>query len=503
MKYRLADTLDFLAQLMFGIEDSYDKPQEKLRIAASCLGPKDCHRFEKILNSDPSTVLVSPHAIVGLATNALAYCRSDSASGISPTPASLTELCIAYGDLLPIPRTPSAMALELYRYSLFYQNRSFNTWFELYYRLCIEVVDRDSQSTFSHVKTLVSREIGLDWETLTALTIGFAMNTFTSRLQHRYPVQIDSQSVTDDEIALWNELFSITGSDAVTLARKDLSLGSAWSFRALFERPLIRLGERAVVLRPHFLADHATPSGVRELVRRIYRNTRGSGREWDDLWGYAFERLAKSITLELLVDEADYVSETAIRKRWGAGKVCDAVLQNGRTGLAVEFATASIRPGTLTGSRKDSFEIELRRILSAKVEQILATATRIHQAPEDHITIGDAIIVSPSVSPINVSSAPILARIVEDSQDKTCEGSRNGAPRISVISISDYWSVLLAHRISGLPVSRLISDWRESELYPTPVADWIKTKHHDWLVDESARAFYRYPSFIKERLFGS
>ena len=485
-------TIDLLAQIAYRA-DSARTVEENRELARQSLRPADADRYEAVTTTNPNVALLSPQIVLGLASRALVHCAGPYRDMGAEDIPMLTELILALGGVAE-DSTDDRLVLEFTRLGLFFKLNDLDWWYELAHRLLFDVLpalDCDQEAT---TRDVIEQHSGLTLEIFAAFTTAVGVAITNQPHLHRFPIALSDSVISEADQLRWIDLWAIELDDTREKAERDIQGGFTWSFGAFFDRPLLRVDDRVVALRPHFVANKGTPSGLYDLVERLTRASEGDTNAWSARWGRAMESLARSLLGETLPETPILHDEAAIRAKWGKGKACDCVLLE-EAWVGLDFVKRRFRTVTRTVGDLDDLQLDIRRAVVDKLLQIDASLGR-----------GVAVEGMPNggLMPVVVVGEPfptngLLLAEIDDllAEEETLVIGHDQCHHPLVIDLAEFWKLILLSEQHGRPVNEFLKAWLRSPLGVAPFRDWLVTEGPG----QPALAGRRYGAHARRTLF--
>ena len=474
-RFNLSTVLDELALVMPIVEEAPKGPAA-IRLANHLLPASVASRAVGRLRNEPMAAVTSSQVLSNLALRALAACPLE-AGRRSPSESIRKELgllAMALGDHLgrPMPGRDS-LALEVVRLSLFYGTNDILTWLDLSHALFFDILPQLSGDVdFVDVDRVARDAYGLTLKRLWALTAIQGMVAVGGRPGTSFPQAVEGWSVDSEELGRWMAVMARNLGDAVPLAKADLARGSGWSFEAFLHRPLMQLGpDRAVALRPAWVANRATLHGMFWMIRDPFVNGGGDHVQWSRLFGRAVETLGHSL-LARAVDGVNYITESEI-KAWGARRQCDAIVP-GQSLIAVDFVYRQFTRATTSDGDFNALASDLE---VAAVDKLLQIDASVDCGLEAGAIAPDEVfpvVVIGGPFPVNPMLHEDVMRRLEEAELKFIARDNRCMP-FALLDLANFYLLVRLHEDLGISAVDLLRDWLTSPMGRVSFRDWATT----------------------------
>lgn len=504
-KLPLDPVLHLLSQVAAEADRSINDREAKLKLARNLFPKPLVGRAVDRLKRDPSAAPVSSQAVLHLACRALVSCnpdRSTAPADVDALERTLGGLLLAVADHLVRNRnTDPKLHLELLRGGLFYRLNDLSAWYGAAERLLFEVLpSMPDDPDYIDIAALVERAYGLDLDLLWSLTAAYGLAAREDPNFFELPDSIDGDHVTDAERASWLAVWAIDIAEARALAANDLASGSWWSFTALYDKPVLaRPPRRSLVIRPAFLAAKATPGGMFWPIRHALVSTGGTHQQWAQFFGRAIEELGRRYLREMPTQLDLIEPEHEIRKRWGEGRCCDAVLVGG-SWVALDFVNHQITRDTAVTGNLDNLTQDLERAILDKLDQVDATLHR-GLAVEGSPSAMYPMVVMGSPMPLN----PLLISTIADlfaARRPQVIGIHDSCRQPALLDLAEFACLPHILEATGTSLPSLLEGWLSSGLAGNNFRDWLVTDGPGRALRGGGSPLGNWQGRLTRRLFG-
>lgn len=498
--YHLEDALDLCAYVAARADASVHDSGLQRSLLREFFPSCQAGRLITELGQDVRLVPFSSQVALNLALLVLQECpESDDVRAVAVDPTRFGELLMAVAGNMPqqSSATVHATIVELVRLGLWFEIATRAWWYELGYRLLFEVLpEMTDHPDWLDVHEIFTAEAGLPVDVFWALTAAHALASVEPPGHYRLPLRLDGGAVSEKHIAAWTAAWSRSVADSQQCAAHDLQAGTGWSFSAFYDRPLIALSDRTLLMRPQFLGLKVTPLGIREFGERCLSSSGGGINGWSRLCGAATELLARALIAEFAWDEPRLADEDEIRKRWGPGKACDTVFM-GSEWIAIDFVFRRVSKATAVGGDLEDLAQDLERGVVKKLVQIDETLARglRCESSDPPERVFPLVVVGVPMPVRGVTN--VIDQLVDAQQPKVVGvDSRCAAP--VVVGLAEFWEMLCVAGHRGIPVADVLRQWVDETQGAIGFHDWLTTSGPG--APEVPER--RYESFVTRVLFG-
>lgn len=464
------------------------------------------HRALECLQQHAHVVPMSSQVVLTLATRSLIHCQPQN-DMVGPPQDRLTrqlgDLLLSLADHTSSDSvTDQHLQLELARLGLYFQLNDLSAWYDVAAELLFEVLPAMTQDRdFVDADQTISAVYGLDLELLWALTAAHGVVAREQPKGFELSETLPNSRVSPEQMASWRNVWSINLDDARRRAIDDAASSSWWSFTALYDRPILQLNEnRWIAIRPAFLANKATPSGMFWAVRNAYVKIGGEHGRWAQLFGRAIENLGRRYLSTYIPEAACLSNEEEIRSRWGPGRACDFVVL-GAAWIAIDFVHHQITRDTATTGDFNSLLLDIERAVTSKlVRQIDETLRRGLETEQEQPDAIFPVVIVGSVFPIN----PILLGEVERqvaAKNPAVIGVDSRCRQPAILELHELSLLLEVSNATGESLPVLLESWLSSPLGGNSFRDWLVTDGRAYLSALETVRSNRWGDRMRRRLF--
>lgn len=460
-------------------------------------------RMREILRTQPNVVPMSSQVLANLAVRALVVCPDvDYSNGdVEGVAREVGALALGLADhVMEGAQNEQDLTLAIARMSIYFRLNDLSSWYEVARRLLFEVLPSlSNHPDYFDADYVCHQAYGLDIELLWALTVGFGVAAKTNADYYLLPQPLTGGVIDDETLRRWAEVWSIDLAAARILAAEDLRTGNWWSFRAIFDKPTVKINDtHGVAVRPAFLAQKATPAGMFWVVRNAWVDQGGDHQQWARLFGAGVEQLGRALISELAPGVPHLPDDEAVRHRWGDGKVCDFVMLGDRW-VAIDFVHRQLTKATSATGDFTDLARDVRLAALDKLEQIdEALARGLDVEPEPASIVPLVVVGAP------FPSSPLVMRYIEAQLGSRKVIGRHPACRPPVVMDLSEFHVLLqvASAHSAEPVA-ILEQWLDSDLGRDSFRSWLTTDGPGRHLPGGGAISDGWGDVVRRRLFGA
>jgi hypothetical protein len=479
----LRRTLLMISEICFLAEQASSRdPQPRRELAGRILPSPFLPAVDRVMATPGLRVHpVSPQILVHLGLRVLALSPATDGAGLSDDALAkeVGALCLALGDHVHSAGLDAeTTTLEVLRLGLFYGVAEHGGWLSLTARLFLDVLPTmQSHPDWIDVAHVFEAQsvVKLDrYWAITAIQGMIAVHDSTSFI---LPMNVDGYQIPEGELSAWSSTMSSSLAEAGRAAAIDLLRPIGWSMGAVWERPIVDLGDgRGPVLRPRLLQAHAEPAHMFWHVRHALVAAGVEHEQCSRLYGAVVERLGLDLLHEcvgqsLVLDEDEMTHRWSIPK--GAKRGDAAVIQPDGDLVVIDFVARQFTRETTSTGDFSALASDLRKAVVDKAEQIDSTLAFALKAGEPHRRIYPVVVVA---GPFPLS--PPLVGWIADAVKKRQLEVIGGHPDCSELVVLDLLNFHLLLRLSercSLPLTALAQQWLDSSLGANSFRDWATT----------------------------
>lgn len=504
----LSRTLHILSQIVFVTDKPGLARDEQIGLARRILPAAIAERAVGRLEQDPKAALTSTQVVLNLAVRALANCgdnglfanRSDDWLA-----KRLGALILALADFTSRDTDGGigreTLTLELVRVTLFSSVHALHGWYRVTDELLFEILPTlSTHPGFVDIDALLLSDIGLTLRRLWALTVGYGLLSYTDAEGFRLPRFIEGGSVPKADVERWMNVWSASLGESRSVAKIEADKHGAWSFGTLYTKPVVELGPMSgIVVRPFFLAQKATVSGMFWAIQDTYVRSGRAHERLSELFGAAVEVLGRTM-LSRNPGPYEWVSEAEMPKRWGQGHCCDA-FGLGDGWLAIDFVFHQLTRATTTTGSFDALASDIQKTVIKKLRQIDDTLRRAlaTEDPPQHIV---PVVVVGAPFPGNPLLASYVAgELAEQQLQVIGVDDRCAAP--AILDLAEFNMAIEATVASGRPLHELLGEWLASPMGAMSLREWLVTDGPARAIPDRDIDDEPYMKRVRAELFGA
>lgn len=363
---------------------------------------------------------------------------------------------------------PQSLAMEMIANNLFNEADDPGDLLALHRLLWTHYGDR---ATAARIRPLdmLEEAIGLAYDDLVAL--GFAYYSGIANHRPDNPVAMDAfTNIAIDPSAInrFLDRFSLPMDDlAAELGRCSLP----WQMLPIQDRPLLRVGDRVVVLDERYLLERIT-QGLYWLVHDHEKFQYGETarirwtQAYADMVEQRVEDALRHMAPPLLGAEGStFFTEHDLFAAFPKSKAVDAGIDFGSSAVLAEVVSATVSVATREDADADAFRRDTERIVVKKARQLSGTALNLLRDPQP----AGSPLATPAraVFPVAVRDGhypvnPITRTYLQECFD--AEGLfQHGAIRaLSLLDMEELGACEALHQNRGVPLPDLLAGWHAS-----------------------------------------
>lgn len=288
----------------------------------------------------------------------------------------------------------------------------------------------------------------------------------------------------------------------------DTPTGSGpWGLLPFVERPLVAVNDCLLVMDARLLIDRVTV-GLYWLVHDDQK--RRGGNRARDRWAQAWGVMVEALALDVLRDATLYttervVNEGAIQGIYG-GKVCDALVLDGRKVALVEVYSGSTTTLTRHAIGAGSLARDLEKMVFDKAEQLDAVASALgrERSTPGGFLPGKPLLTVPVI--VHASRFPSNQIVMKDIHKGLRERQLlcgHGVMTLGVISLEELEYLARVARGTRKSVVTLLREWRRdgaSSAGFIAFANHRYARHVEWRTPKTASALDELMDTMEQRL---
>lgn len=504
----LSRTLQILSQIVFVTDKAALKRGEQLALARRMLPAPIAEQAIGRLAEDPKAALTSTQVVLNLAVRALANCGDDELCTERDDDwlaKQLGVLILALGDFTSRDAQGGTdretLTLELVRLTLFSSVHALHAWYRVTDELLFDVLPTLSDHPgFVDIDELLLGEVGLTLRRLWALTAGYGLLSYTDPEGFRLPRVIEGGTVPEADVERWMKVWSASLAESRDVAKSEVDKLGAWSFGTLYTKPVVELGPMSgIVVRPFFLAQKATVSGMFWAIQEPYVRTGRAHERLAELFGAAVESLGRTI-LARNPGTYEWVNEADMPARWGEGHCCDTV-GLGDSWLAIDFVFHQVTRATTTTGAFDALASDIQKTVIKKLGQIDDTVRRALETESQPQRIVPVVVVGAPFPGNPLLASYVAAELAQQQLQVIGTDERCSAP--AVLDLAEFNMAIEASAASGRSHHELLDEWLSSSMAAMSVREWLVTDGPGRAVPEHDIEDEPYMQRLREELFGS
>lgn len=476
----LTRTLQILSQIVFVTDKAALNRGEQMGLARQILPASIAECALRRLEQQPKAALTSTQVVLNLAVRALANCGDDDLCadhGDDWLAKQLGVLILALGDFTSRDAQGGTdretLTLELVRVTLFSSVNALHGWYRVTDALLFDVLPTlSAHPGFVDVDALLLSDLGLTLSRLWALTVAYGLLSYTEPGGFRLPRVIEGGSVPEVDVGRWMNVWSASLEESRSVAKVEASQPGSWSFGTLYTKPVVQLGPLSgIVVRPFFLAQKATVSGMFWAIREPYVRTGRAHERLAQLFGAAVETLGRTI-LARNPGAYEWVSETEMPTRWGEGHCCDA-LGLGDGWLAIDFVFHQLTRATTTTGAFDALASDIQKAVIKKVGQIDDTLRRALETEAQPQRIVPVVVVGALFPGNPLLASYVAAELAQQQLQVIGIDDRCATP--AILDLAEFNMAIEASVASGRSLHELLDEWLASPMGAMSMREWLVT----------------------------
>lgn len=504
----LIRTLQILSQIVFVTDKAALVPDEQMGLARRILPDPVAERAIARLEREPMAALTSTQVVLNLVVRALANCGDDHLCADRDDDwlaKRLGVLIMALGDFTSRDAQGGTdrdtLTLELVRVTLFSSVHALHGWYRVTDELLFDVLPTlSAHPGFVDIDALLLGDIGLTLRRLWALTVGYGLLSYTDPDGFRLPRVIEGGSVSQADVERWMKVWAAPLEESRDVAKVAAEQPGSWSFGTLYSRPVIELGPMSgIAVRPFFLAAKATVSGMFWAIQEPYVRTGRAHERLAELFGAAVESLGRTI-LARNPGPYEWVSETDISPRWGAGHCCDAV-GLGAGWLAIDFVFHQLTRATTTTGAFDALASDIQKTVIKKLGQVDDTLRRALDSEAQPQRIVPVVVVGAPFPANPLLASYIAAELAQQELHVIGVDDRCSPP--AVLDLSEFNTAIEVAAASGRPLHELLDGWLTSPMGGMSMREWLVTDGPGRAVPDEDIEDVPYMRRLRAELFGA